>query len=523
MTTLSGEQEAIIRWTREGSGSAIVRARAGTGKTFTTLLAMQEMGGRVPYLVYNKKMAAEAEAKVAGMGLSRRVIVGTFHKFGFEAWRLANSRVKVEMNSKSRRLLVEAGDAIPDHFHKFAAAAVSLAKQSGFGLACRFNDPQAWLDLVEHYDLDAMICDGDLKSVSSDTEWVVQQACQAALRLLRLSIAEANKVIDADDMIYMPLLKSCAFPSYPWIAVDEAQDTNPVRRMLARKLLRPGGRALFVGDDRQAIYGFTGATADALDRIAKEFSARVFPLTLTYRCPRAVVAEAQAIVPDYRAHADAPEGTVRYITNDEFNQFTAENLGEGDAIICRMTAPLIDQAFSLIKRGVPCRVEGRAIGESLVKLMDRFGSVKSLPKLQEKVEAYRNKMIEKWMAKGEEQKADALADQADALIAVISSMPSGSTAVDVRKKIASMFEDLPDGSRPPHVVLLTAHRSKGLEFPRVYLLNRDKLMPSRFARQEWQMIQEDNLLYVAITRSEDELVYVDEVLPPVERERRAAA
>jgi ATP-dependent exoDNAse (exonuclease V) beta subunit len=34
------------------------------------------------------------------------------------------------------------------------------------------------------------------------------------------------------------------------------------------------------------------------------------------------------------------------------------------------------------------------------------------------------------------------------------------------------------------------------------------LMPSKWARQEWQMVQEMNLIYVAITRSKGELYNV---------------
>jgi superfamily I DNA/RNA helicase len=34
-------------------------------------------------------------------------------------------------------------------------------------------------------------------------------------------------------------------------------------------------------------------------------------------------------------------------------------------------------------------------------------------------------------------------------------------------------------------------------------------MPSRYAKKEWQQQQERNLMYVAVTRSMGELVYID--------------
>ena len=55
--------------------------------------------------------------------------------------------------------------------------------------------------------------------------------------------------------------------------------------------------------------------------------------------------------------------------------------------------------------------------------------------------------------------------------------------------------------------LATVHKAKGLEAPRVFILNPDG-MPSKWARQEWQMQQERNLQYVAVTRALETLVYL---------------
>jgi superfamily I DNA/RNA helicase len=59
------------------------------------------------------------------------------------------------------------------------------------------------------------------------------------------------------------------------------------------------------------------------------------------------------------------------------------------------------------------------------------------------------------------------------------------------------------------VMLSTAHKSKGLEANRVIILLPDKL-PLKFPhQQEWQLKQEMNLKYVAITRARKELIFVD--------------
>ena len=69
------------------------------------------------------------------------------------------------------------------------------------------------------------------------------------------------------------------------------------------------------------------------------------------------------------------------------------------------------------------------------------------------------------------------------------------------------------------IVLCSAHRSKGLEWNRVFLLGRNELMPSPFARQEWQMEQERNLIYVAVTRAKQTLVEVDGVMTEADQKK----
>jgi superfamily I DNA/RNA helicase len=49
--------------------------------------------------------------------------------------------------------------------------------------------------------------------------------------------------------------------------------------------------------------------------------------------------------------------------------------------------------------------------------------------------------------------------------------------------------------------LITVHRSKGLEFDRVFGWGVNKYMPSPYAKQEWQQVQERNLEYVLKTRA----------------------
>ena len=303
--------------------------------------------------------------------------------------------------------------------------------------------------------------------------------------------------------------------------LDEAQDTNPSRRALALKMLKPKiGRMIAVGDPKQAIYGFTGADADAMRLIQKELGSITLPLNQTYRCPKAVVKMANQWVGDIEAMPEAPDGLVEHIdfVRDEngkdhegFWALTEDGClhPQNDIILCRNVKPLIDLAFGLIRRKVGCQVEGREIGSGLLKIVNRFKSPE-LDVFQMEVDIWRNDQIQKWLAKGKEEKAEQIDDQAETLIAVAKNLlENGKTkVVQLREFIKSIFGDA-NGQKRDVIHLSTIHKSKGREWNRVFILGMNKYMPSKWARKQWQQDQESNLCYVAVTRSKDQLILID--------------
>jgi DNA helicase-2/ATP-dependent DNA helicase PcrA len=60
-------------------------------------------------------------------------------------------------------------------------------------------------------------------------------------------------------MIYLPLAWNLTAKDYQLVVVDEAQDMTAAQLEIAQRVCN--GRICVVGDDRQAIYGFRGATA----------------------------------------------------------------------------------------------------------------------------------------------------------------------------------------------------------------------------------------------------------------------
>lgn len=488
----SPQQNAVFEFVKNGRGSGFVEAVAGAGKTTTLVEACALMNGTVAFTAFNKKIATEIQARIAKLGLGNRVRAGTFHSFGFNAWRYANKNCKVDARGKQDAIIDQL--QIPKPLQGFTLKLLSLAKQNALGVFGHPSDLSWWWRAIEHHDMMLDLANPD------DAEKGVEYAQQA----FALSVRLATDLIDFDDMIFMPVYTGMKMYQNDYVLVDEAQDTNPARRALARMMLRPNGRALFVGDRHQAIYGFTGADADAVDQIIEEFNCTSLPLTVTYRCPKKVVQAAQQVVSHIYAHDSAPDGIVRYSSDDRWLQ---ENLKpQQDAILCRNTAPLVETAFALIRHKIPAHVEGKEIGAGLLKLVNRY-SAPSIGELHERLKAYLERETQKLTAKGQETKAEALSDRIKTIF-VIANGYQCKTTDELRDAIGKMFADTEDGQRVT-VTLSTVHKAKGREWDRVFVLGYNYYMPSKYARQEWQMQQEKNLIYVAYTRAKKELVLTE--------------
>jgi DNA helicase-2/ATP-dependent DNA helicase PcrA len=506
---LSDEQADVARYWIDGRGNMLVKARAGTGKTFLIRQCIPVMKRPVGVVAFGKAIADEVAAKIAADG--NKADVATFNSFGFRAVRAAFKGTKMEGKKPGcagfyKFDVIAAKLDVPDFLKGFVEKAMKLAMQTGIGIRCPINDKDAWLNLVEHYSLDRELGQDNILLALKPRDELIRQGCQLACKAIRLSMNMIHEVVSFADQIYAPLFLNLDFDRFASLATDEAQDDNWTRIEMTARMLLPGGRLMAVGDDMQSIFGFTGAENDALEQIRTRFNCKVFPLTETRRCCKAVVRKAQALCPDFRAHPDNPEGFDEEIDEEAFGN---ETLVAGqDAIICRNTAPLIKVAYKLIARGVAAHVEGREIATGLVKLIDRWKSIKTIRGLTDRLTQYKEEEVAKFTAAKQEDKAGNVADQVDAIFAVMETLPSNATIETLRNDILSLFADTPEGQKSAYVTLLTAHKAKGREYDRVFGWGCDKYFPSKYAKQDWQLSQEEHLLYVLWTRAKDGYVEV---------------
>lgn len=509
MLKWSPQQQGFLDWAKSGTGSCVLIAVAGAGKTTVLLAAGEAMQGGIAYVAYNKDIVEETKGKLAERGIDwKKMQAGTAHSFGFSALKKQLGDVKVDGYKVANILdgvfshAAEEMDVKMLELKKYQSniqQLVSLAKQGIFGIGNSDHENEAaWFAIADHHD----IFDFD----DDDKKPPVERIVQLAMKTLQLSNAN-DEVVDFDDMIYLPLLYRARFWQFDVVMVDEAQDTNRARRALVRAMVKRGGRVIAVGDPAQAIYGFTGADSDALELIKQDFNAIELPLTVSYRCPQNVVKFAQQWVSHIQAAPTAPVGSVSETTLEDF--LKRNDLNKNAAVLSRTNAPNVDLAFSLIRQGTPCRIEGRDIAKQITKMMTRW-KVKTLDQLDKKLATHLERETTKLLAAKKEVQLARLQDTIDTIKVVMDECRKAKqySIDDAVTRINALFGDDVKGV----LVLSSIHKSKGREWETVFWLDRLGTCPSKWARQDWQQKQERNLQYVAATRAKSNLI--DIIVPP---------
>lgn len=489
------------------SGSHIIKAVAGSGKTtvLKNLLRYVPAGAHVQGFAFgheagtNLKVALEEVHGLMGEAHCKNMRMGTFHSLCLGAvCRYLNKKVdQLTIDSGKMRKLLKAWLSEDDMmtYGAFIAKLVAFAKGEGIGALVPDTD-ERWYALVEHHGL-------YLDSEDANEECAVALSRQA---LARSNEVSKHGIIDYDDMLYLVVLWKLRLWQNDLVLVDEAQDTNPVRRAVVRLALRPTGRLFAVGDPKQSIFGFTGASTDAMDLIARDFKTSELPLTVSYRCARAVVADAQQWVDYIEPSANAPEGNVRYGVplSEALGLLTCD-----DAVLCRQTAPLIDLAYKLINQGRGVQILGKEIGEGLLNLI-RAQKARTVSMLVKRLETWAEREAARFTAKGDETKAEAVRDRAACVMTLVDSLPEKArTVLALELRVTEVFRLDAKGEKTDGLLTLaTIHKAKGSEWETVAILRPD-LMPSRAARQDWQCEQEINLQYVAATRAKQTLLYLE--------------
>jgi len=475
-------QLAIYKEISLGVRNILIQAVAGSGKTTTIVHGLRFTSPRelIAFLAFNKAIADELAVRVPS-----HVQAKTFHAFGLSALRKGGWKGEID----GRKMRNICNELLPENFRgrdadlDYGEMIIKMCSAVKARALFFEEDPTAaqMLEIFDDLDLE----EGEMKR---------HTIASIAARAFRVS-ANITDVIDFDDMLWLPFRLRTPWPQFDRVFVDEVQDLNRLQHEIIAKL--NARQIVCVGDRAQSIYAFRGATPSSMDDLKLRFDMTELPLSVTYRCPQRVVDLARSWVPHLTAREGAPPGQV-IVENEiptELSYFFQNGAKHEPLIICRQNKPLIKLGLRMLAEQRQFTIRSNLEG-SITFFVDTLSKKRNAMPIDEFVAVLNDWFRETERSCYEQGRMGALAAAQDKFDA-LTSLCSDVMVVDVmslKRLIAQLFR----GKDGP--LLCTIHKSKGLEADEVIILRPD-LIPSRFAKTEVDIIQENNLLYVAQTRA----------------------
>jgi superfamily I DNA/RNA helicase len=323
---LNGSQIAAAN---HRGGAYLVAAGPGTGKTQTLvsrvgrlLLADKVDPRRILLLTFSNKAAGEMADRIAAKqpAAAAALWVGTFHAFGLDLIRRFHENLGLPPDPRMIDR-TEAVELLEYEFPRLALqhyqdlydptqviydmlAAISRAKDEVVG-------PDDYMRLAMDMQLNA----------ASDEERV---AAAKALEVARVyakyeELKHARNCVDFGDLVYLPVkllesqeaVRKHLSDLYDHILVDEYQDVNRSSVRLLKALCPTAENLWVVGDAKQSIYRFRGASSFNISRFGKEDfpGGQTGKLDTNYRSVKAIVTSYSSFAKQMRAGGDGSELT----------------------------------------------------------------------------------------------------------------------------------------------------------------------------------------------------------------------
>jgi hypothetical protein len=208
------------------------------------------------------------------------------------------------------------------------------------------------------------------------------------------------------------------------------------------------------------------------------------------------------------ATEDAPDGEVKF-------NVPIEEVQDGDMVLCRVNAPLLQMYCELIKLNKPAHILGKDIGSNLIKVINKTKEENLEFDLKRKGvfgKLYNDLFddIDIVMKRNKISFDMALEDMnISSSYDIIQALEAISFGIKTSKELVEKIEKLFSDKNQKGITLSTIHKAKGLEADNVYICC-PSLLPARSAKEEWEKQQESNLEYVAYTRPRKKLGFLDE-------------
>ncbi len=271
-------------------GPLLVVAGAGSGKTrvithrIANLIQSQKArADRILAITFTNKAAGEMQDRVHRLLGLKTPWITTFHSAGLRMLKIESARLgfahpftvmdEDEQKKKYKRIFKD------------------------LKIDPKLIDPRKIQWRISHWKNNLTKIDQVVPADDSD-EWA--KKCHARY----VEVCKEECVVDFDDLLVMPVrmleqdddLRRKYVDRFPYILVDEYQDTNKVQYRLIQ-LLGAHRNICATGDPDQAIYGWRGADLDNILNYEKDFpGCKVVLLEENYRSTKVILRAAQGVV-----------------------------------------------------------------------------------------------------------------------------------------------------------------------------------------------------------------------------------
>ena len=531
-------QTEIIDWVKNGTGNALIDAKAGSGKTSTLELIAQNYDRKMLFLAFNNHIAAEINQKPelqpyltkkeeGGKGTLKVMTVnslGNMTVLNDLATRKLYTFGKENKFLDDNKLFRILRKIIEDYCrtrHERVTEDMIWDMQRDLRKACdkvRCKYISGDRDYVERIIEEDGLCKFNLIEREDGLSYPYlpwASICEEAIDKSLEMYAERGSY-DFIEQLYIPVVNKLLLPNWmswysEFIGVDEAQDLSQLQLTFIKKLIpmqtpyRPKfpTRFLFVADRRQAIYAFAGADCHSVENIKKQFNTTDMGLNICYRCAKKIIEVAQQEVPDIEAAPNAIDGEVHIINNEEI----AKLIKPKGMAIARKNKDLAEIFLSIVLEGKPVYIKDKELVENTIKSIRSLGC-STLNGLTNKLDDLQ-KDFKKQMSNPENSKSASainngnmdIFDTVKALLDFYIKEKGHSLNTPIEIFIEFIKELLVTEPSDNAAIVSSIHQVKGLEADEVFIINYNLMPYTSKTKSADENMQERNLKYIAVTRA----------------------
>ena len=361
----------------------LVNALAGSGKSSTACLLLEQVTQPSVYLAFNNSVVEEFKKRIK----NPKVKIYTTHSIGYGIM-LSNMEEKGTAGGFGKRLSssvtldnLKIYKIVEEYLEKYDHAEfmemlflkenyVSLYNLARMTMADMSN-PDDINRLIKGHGLFVDFEHGYSAPTKEAATKVIQYINKRDWETF-----ENNSVIDFGGMLYITYWKlkrkEWKVPFYDLffnIVVDEAQDLSLLQQSFLPFLKRKGGRFVLIGDEKQAICAYQGGNSRAYANYYVAFAPiETFDLPICYRCPTSHLTNVNRtfgipILP----RPDAPKGEIIKINKEDICRFAKG----GDKIVSRYNRWLAPVILDLATHGIPVCIPDKELVENLKKVVTK--------------------------------------------------------------------------------------------------------------------------------------------------------